>query len=150
MTLFVPDGVTGFVSPADGSASLTSILIPLADAPRPQPAVAAAVRLVRRLQCPTGTFTLLHVGSGELATDVFRPEVPGWTWNSVVRPGDVIDGVVGTAEEMRAGLVVMTTAGHHGFLDALRGSHSERVLRRVGCPVLAVPEHSLAAAAMHA
>jgi nucleotide-binding universal stress UspA family protein len=150
MTLFVPDGVTGFVSPADGSASLTSILIPVADAPRPQPAVSAAIRLVKQLQCPAGTFTLLHMGNSDLTADVFRPDVPGWTWNNVVRPGDVADGIVGTAEEMKAGLIAMTTAGHHGFLDALRGSTSEQVLRRTGCPLLAVPEQSLAAAAMHA
>jgi nucleotide-binding universal stress UspA family protein len=150
MTLFVPDGVTGFVSPADGSVSLTSVLIPVAATPRPMPAIASAVRLVRQLQCPTGTFTLLHVGNQELAGDLFQPDVPGWTWNSVVRPGDVTDGILGTAEEMKAGLMVMTTAGHHGFLDALRGSTSERVLRRTTCPLLAVPEQSLAAAAMHA
>jgi nucleotide-binding universal stress UspA family protein len=150
MTLFVPDGVTGFVAPATGSSSLTSILIPVADAPRPQPAVSAAIRLVKQLQCPTGTFTLLHMGDRDLATEVFRPDVPGWTWTSVVRPGDVTDGILGTAEETQAGLIAMTTAGHNGFLDALRGSTSERVLRRTTCPLLAVPEQSLAAAAMHA
>lgn len=33
----------------------------------------------------------------------------------------------------------MVTAGRHGILDALRGTHTEQVLRRVHCPVLAVP-----------
>ena len=27
----------------------------------------------------------------------------------------------------------------NGFLDALRGSHSEQVLRRTPCPLLAIP-----------
>jgi nucleotide-binding universal stress UspA family protein len=33
----------------------------------------------------------------------------------------------------------MATEGHQGFLDALRGSTTERVLRGALCPVLAVP-----------
>jgi nucleotide-binding universal stress UspA family protein len=33
----------------------------------------------------------------------------------------------------------MTTDGRNGFLDALRGSHSERVLRRASIPLLTVP-----------
>jgi nucleotide-binding universal stress UspA family protein len=34
----------------------------------------------------------------------------------------------------------MSTQGHRDFLDALRGSTTERVLRGVRCAVLAVPE----------
>jgi nucleotide-binding universal stress UspA family protein len=39
----------------------------------------------------------------------------------------------------QANLIAMPTAGHHGFLDAVRGSTTERVLRHAPCPVLAVP-----------
>jgi len=39
------------------------------------------------------------------------------------------------------------TRDPNGFLDALRGSHSERVLRTAPCPLLTVPEGSLAGAA---
>jgi nucleotide-binding universal stress UspA family protein len=34
---------------------------------------------------------------------------------------------------------VMATEGRNGFLDALRGSHSEQVLRQCACPLLAIP-----------
>lgn len=34
----------------------------------------------------------------------------------------------------------MATKGHEGFLDALRGTTTERVLRQAECPVLAVAE----------
>jgi nucleotide-binding universal stress UspA family protein len=37
----------------------------------------------------------------------------------------------------------MTTNGRDGFLDALRGSHSERVLHRTPCALLAIPERAL-------
>ncbi|MFN5184436.1 MAG: universal stress protein [Planctomycetota bacterium] len=33
----------------------------------------------------------------------------------------------------------MATDGRDGFLDALRGSHSERVLRHAHCPLLIIP-----------
>ncbi|HEY3719491.1 MAG TPA: universal stress protein, partial [Roseiarcus sp.] len=41
--------------------------------------------------------------------------------------------------EWPADLIVMPTAGHVGYLDALRGSTTERVLRQAPCPVLAMP-----------
>ena len=139
MTLFIPHGVEGFVSRQDGSVSLQNILIPIAPIPRAQPAIAAAVRLVQRLQCPAGTFTTLFVGAPGDAPAVHCPAVPGWQWNGIVRSGDVIDAIVQMASDMATNLIVMSTDGRHGFLDALRGSHSERVLRRTPCPLLAIP-----------
>ncbi len=140
MTLFIPDGAAGFVSALDGSIILNQILIPIAAQPPPQPALAAAARLAVRLQRPEGTFVLLHVGEADAMPDVQCPEVPGWQWKKVTRTGDVIDGIVDTAEKEAADLIVMATDGRNGFLDALRGSHSERVLRKARWPLLAVPE----------
>jgi nucleotide-binding universal stress UspA family protein len=139
MTLFIPHGVEGFVSRHDGSVSLHNILIPIAPIPRAQPALAAAARLVQRLQCPAGTFTTLFVGAPGDAPAVRCPTVPGWQWNGIVQSGDVIDAIVQTASDMATSLIVMSTDGRHGFLDALRGSHSERVLHRTPCPLLAIP-----------
>ena len=36
-------------------------------------------------------------------------------------------------------LLVMATEGREGFLDVVRGSVSEQVLREAPCPVLTVP-----------
>ena len=145
MTLFVPAGLDGFVSLANGSVSLKNVLVPIAATPRPQPAVAAAVRLVRRLECPTGEFTLLHIGDPGSMPAVRRPTVPGWTWTAATGTGDVIDGIIDMARATATDLIVMSTAGRSGFLDALRGSHSERVLARTPCPILAIPAESSAA-----
>jgi len=139
MTLFIPHGVEGFVSWHDGSVSLHNILIPIAPIPRAQPAIAAAARLVHRLQCPTGTFTTLFVGAPGDAPAVHCPTVPGWQWNCIVQSGDVIDAIVQMASYMATNLIVMATDGRNGFLDALRGSHSERLLRWTPCPLLAIP-----------
>lgn len=142
MTLFVPHGVGGFVGSA-GEVSLKSILIPIAAKPRPQPAIEAVRRLIAAFKLPAGEVTLLHVGKEHDAPAVSLPTIPGWTWRRASREGDVIDSIVDVANETSADLVVMTTDGRDGFLDALRGSHSERVLRRIKCPLLGLPAGSL-------
>jgi nucleotide-binding universal stress UspA family protein len=139
MTLFISEGDAGFVSTADGSISLKNILIPVAEPPGPQPAVEAAARLVQRLNCPSGTFTLLHVGEASGMPAVQCPEIPGWEWKEQTRTGGIIQGIVDTAQMSQADLVVMSTDGRNGFLDALHGTHSERVLRTVPAPLLTVP-----------
>jgi nucleotide-binding universal stress UspA family protein len=55
-----------------------------------------------------------------------------------------MNGILDVAAGMAAELIVMTTQGHRGLADALRGSTTERVIRRARCPVLAVPEGSRA------
>ena len=65
--------------------------------------------------------------------------VDGWRWDRITKAGDVIETIVATARGTRADLIVMTTDGRNGFLDALRGTHSERVLRAAPCPLLAIP-----------
>jgi nucleotide-binding universal stress UspA family protein len=139
MTLFIAADTRGFVSPDDGSVSLRNILIPVALSPRPQPAIEAAARLVRSLELDEGTFTLLHVGDGNEMPAVRTRDVPGWTWAEDVRSGDVIQSIIDAAKETKADLIVMATDGRNGFLDGLRGSHSERVLRQAGVPLLTVP-----------
>lgn len=145
MTLFVPAGVRGFVSLETGSVSLQHILIPIAAQPRPQPALAAAARLVQQMRCDSGVFTLLHVGEEGSMPAVTTPEVPGWAWRKETQSGDVIEGIVQSALQTKADLIVMSTDGRQGFLDAIRGSHSERVLQQAPCPLLAIPETSQAA-----
>ncbi|MCX5729067.1 MAG: universal stress protein [Nitrospirae bacterium] len=142
MTLFIPTGVEGFVSLQDGSVSLKSILIPVAPVPKAQPAIQAAVRLAQRLNCPTGQFTLLHVGDDSEMPEVSCPELPGWEWTKMSEEGDITQVILQTARGMEADLIVMSTEGRQGFLDALRGSNSEQVLRQCGCPLLAIPADS--------
>jgi nucleotide-binding universal stress UspA family protein len=141
-TLFLPYGGEGFISQADGSSSLRNILLPVDSEPRPEPAIEAAWRLAWALHCPEITFTLLHVGRGEIPS-VEAEEQPGWTWKKVTRQGDVVDTIVAVAGECAADLIVTTTAGRNGFLDALRGSTTERVLRSGVAPLLAIPAAAL-------
>lgn len=139
MTLFIPDNCEGFVSAADGSVSLKRVLIPVADSPKPQPAIDAVCRLINGLSCPQGTFTLMHVGKQGTLPRIRQREVPGWDWQTNFRSGDVIQNIVDAANEIDADLVAMATDGRSGFLEGLRGSHSERVLKDIGIPLLIVP-----------
>lgn len=139
VTLLIPGDVEGFVRAEDGSVTLNKILIPIARSPRPEPALHAAARMAQRLQAPEGTFIVLHVGTSNTMPAIRFPEVPGWTWQKEVRNGEVIDGIVKTAREHDVDLIVMATDGRNGFLDGLRGSHSERVLRYGAAPLLTVP-----------
>jgi nucleotide-binding universal stress UspA family protein len=137
--LFLPYGCEGFISREDGSPSLRNVLLPIDSAPSPEAALEAARRLTWALQCPEVTFTLLHVGGAGEMPAVRIEEQPGWTWRKVTRDGDVVDTILTVARECSADLIVMTTAGRHGFLDALRGSTTERVLRSGALPLLAIP-----------
>jgi len=143
MTLFTPHGVEGFVSRQDGSISLRNILIPVTIKPRPQPSVEAAARLIRSLQLPAGTVTLLHVGPTAEMPALTLPKDTDWTWNRVAKLGEPTDTILRTATELPADLIVMATDGPEGFLDALRGTTSERVLRKARCPVANLPVGSM-------
>ena len=139
MTLLIPSGVEGFVSAEDGSINLSKIVIPVALTPRPQPALNAAARLVEKFKCPQGTFTIVHVGTAATMPAFKCPEVAGWAWETELVSGEVIKSIVTAATSHKADLVVMATDGRNGFLDGLRGSHSERVLRHGVVPLLTVP-----------
>jgi nucleotide-binding universal stress UspA family protein len=146
MTLFVPATGRSFVSEEDGSVSLRRILISVAETPSSYPAILATARLVRQLKIEQGHVTLLHVGEKELV--VKTPRVAGWGWRQVRKSGNVVDVILETAQKEEMDLIVMSTDGRNGFLDALRGSHSERVLRQAPCPLLAIPESSTGATKM--
>jgi len=148
MTLFIPAGVEGFVSLQDGSVSLKNILIPVAPVPNAQPAIQAAVRIAHRLNCSIGQFTVLYVGDDNGMPEVSCLELPGWEWTKITQKGDITQVILQTARGMDADLIVISTEGRQGFLDALRGSNSEQVLRHCACPLLTIPVNSWASSVL--
>ncbi len=129
MTLFVPARARGFVDAVGGKVHLRRVLIPVDHAPAPARAIAAAAGFAQMLAGGDTEQRLLHVGHA----------APQLSAPVTLRPGNVVDTVVAEATAWTADLIAVATAGHHGFLDAMRGSTSERVLRHAPCPVLAVP-----------
>ena len=139
MTLFVPYGVKGFVSLESGAITLQRILVPMDTTPPPYDAIDVATDLMRALGVANPSLTLTYVGKEGEQPSVHPPQHDGWSWTTQIRQGHVVEEVLRSADECQADLIVLTTQGHHGFLDALRGSTTERILRGARCPVLAIP-----------
>ena len=139
LTLFVPRGARGFVSPENGSFVLRRILVPVDHRPDPRAAVELAGRAARVLGNGDAQITLLHVGDRRRMP---RPEIPdrlACDWEAATAEGKVVDEILAAAERLPADLMVMVTAGRDGLLETLRGGTTEQVLRRVPCPLLTVP-----------
>lgn len=138
MTLFVPESARGFVTRETGEIHLNRILVPVDYHPSPLPAMEYSTRPAK-----VGGFdvevTLLHVSDSTNMPGFDLPEVDKVTWNKVHMKGDVVEAITKTAEEISADVIMMSTAGHEGILDAIRGSVTQQVLRRASCPLLAVP-----------
>jgi nucleotide-binding universal stress UspA family protein len=145
MTLFVPRGVRGFVGFEDGELSLRRILVPVAIQPSGQAAVQFAARAAALIGEDDVEIVLLHVG--DEMPDLALPAESESRFRKVLREGGIEDEIVAAAEEMDADLVVMVTEGPNSLIDALRGTTTENVLRRVACPVLTVPVQWLRSAA---
>ena len=113
---------------------------------RPQPAIEAAARLAAGLNCPRGDFHAAACWGPDRMPTVRCPDVPGWEWKKTTRTSEVIcrRKCWERLQKSAANLMVITTDSRDGFFDALRGSHSERVLRHAPAPVLVVRVGSLA------
>ncbi|MFT5327404.1 MAG: nucleotide-binding universal stress UspA family protein [Planctomycetaceae bacterium] len=72
------------------------------------------------------------------------PHDRDWQWEWLIREGETVETIVEICEQKSADLLAMTTDGHHGFLDALRGTTTERVLHQATCPMLVVPTRQVA------
>jgi nucleotide-binding universal stress UspA family protein len=140
MTLFVPGRGHGFVSPQDGRVTLQRVLIPVDHVPRADTAIKRAWGLAHALGCTTGEVRLIHVGDPEHAPRSTGLADAGWSAEMVVRQGEVVRCILDEEAQWGADLLVLATQGHQDFLDALRGSTTERVVRGARCPVLAVPD----------
>ena len=136
-TLFVPAQARGFVDPRRGEVHLRHVLIPVDHHPKPTTAISTVMGFAHMMAGIEAEERLLHAGSE--APQVQRNSDPRRTLPVALRQGDPVDAIIDAANDWPADLIGMATAGHRGFLDALRGSTTERVLRLAPCPVLAVP-----------
>jgi nucleotide-binding universal stress UspA family protein len=140
MTLFVPKAVDrSIVSPTDGHLTLNNILIPVDRTPDASAAVQFATRAAAIIGDGHVTITLLYVGNEFDMPRLRTEDGDGWSFARLCRNGDPIAEIAAAAEAVRAELIVMPTAGRSGVFEALKGSTTERVLRRARCPLLAVP-----------
>lgn len=135
-TLFVPPTARGFVNQISGKLHLSRVLMPVDHSPSPSGALGVADELIGSFSEQGGLIELMHVGK---TAPVVRRSPGGAIVPVALRVGDTVSTILQASNERKADLIAMPTAGHHGFLDALRGSITERVLRHAPCPVLAIP-----------
>jgi len=136
-TLFVPAKARGFIDARRGEVHLKRVLIPVDHDPPPAAPLARIMAFAQLVAGMEAEELLLHVGgTAPIIAPMagHRRHVP-----VAVQPGDAIEAIVAAANDWSADLIGMPTAGHHGFLDVLRGSTTERVLRQAPCPLLAMP-----------
>jgi nucleotide-binding universal stress UspA family protein len=132
--LFVQEGQHGFVDRETGKIRIHRILMPVAADVPPMHAWGIASKLVRALD-PLAEFHMLHVGDTLPTFGNMLPYVD-------LKRGPVVETILEVAAQARPDLIVMATAGHHDLFDDLRGSTTERVMRKAPCPVLAIPDHA--------
>ncbi len=138
MALFVPPGIDGFVACETGQVRLSSVLIGIDQSPRP--ALATAAAFAQAVGDGSTLMRLLHVGDEASLPRLQPPHDTGLTWETkVATGGDVVERVLEAAQASNAALIVLTTQGRTGVLDALRGTTSERIIRGARCPILTIP-----------
>lgn len=138
LTLFIPDDVVGFVALVDGALTLKTVLIPVAAEPPAGVAIRFIEKLFEALRCSAAQIHVLHIGTK--ATLPAIPRRSSAKIQLVVQPPQVSleQSILDFSQQISSDLIVMPTKGHDGFLDALRGSTTEQVLRNSRCPVLAI------------
>ena len=129
-TLIIGPAARSFVDPANGQLAIRKVLVPVDHDPDPHAALDAIEQIAGNLSL---TLDLVHVGD---AAPVLRD---GRSGPRTVRmlAGPVVETLLAEAEA--ADLVAMPMVGAHGLVDAFKGSTTERVMRDVTCPVLALP-----------
>jgi nucleotide-binding universal stress UspA family protein len=137
-TLVIPLEGRSLVDPSTGALNLRRILVPQGDLASTRAGLSAADWLLRATGAPVADTLLLHVDDGTPITEL--EEAPP-TLRVLRRTlqGGLEHEITKAVSELDACLVVMATRGHNGVIDTLLGSHTERVLRAVRCPVLVVP-----------
>ena len=134
--IFIGPEARGFVDKSSGQIRLERILIPVAHSPSSINSLRFLTDLLAPIGVSSAAFRFLNVGAS--APEIL--EVSGQMASAVeVVQGPIEETILRIAQDYHADMIAMPTAGHHGFLDALRGSTTERVLRRAPCPVLAIP-----------
>lgn len=121
-----------FIEEGSGRIDLSTILFPVATSPSPLEAERSFRALMGNIQAQLSP---IHVSEGSEDAARLRLLFPGL----VTLKGEVVPTILGAARDIKAGMIVMPTAGHHGFIDTLRGSVTQRVLRDAPCPILALP-----------
>ena len=135
-TLFFGPNAKGFIDYDTGKMYLDQILVPVAHEPSPLRALNIVADVLAPFGVSPSAFHFMHVGEDPPKITATSQDMP--LHDVEVVEGPVVETIVRTAREKGVDMIAMPTAGHVGFLDALRGSTTEQVLRHAPCPLLAL------------
>ncbi|MCB9598031.1 MAG: universal stress protein [Sandaracinaceae bacterium] len=135
--LIVPTEGRAFVD-EQGDVKLSRVVVPSGDPAAMAAAVERATWMVDLARAKAVEAELLHVAvSGRSAPELTLPDHPRVKWTRRERGGPLEESIADEAKT--ADLIVMATRGHDSLFDWLFGTHTERVLRKLDCPLLLVP-----------
>jgi nucleotide-binding universal stress UspA family protein len=133
-TLLMRPDNRGFVDLESGTLRLRRILVPVAPSPSPERTLHILDSLLSPLGITSDSCELMNVGY----TLPVLLDSTGKARAVEQFEGEIVETIFKVAEQRNVDLIAMATAGHHGFLDAFRGSTTKRVLALAPCPVLAM------------
>jgi len=131
-TLFVGPSARPFVDLETGELRLTTVVVPVTSQPEPGRALDTLEALLEPISL---AWDVIHVGN--IDPIIVRPSRRSLSVKLV--DGPVVETILTEVDVVDADLIAMPTEGRHGFLDALRGSTTERILHQARCPLLALP-----------
>jgi nucleotide-binding universal stress UspA family protein len=138
-TLFVPQDARGFVQ-LSGDLTMRKVLVPVAAAPDPRPALTYAARATDLAGGEPVELIALHVGGQDPELALPKPYNPRGSWRRAHVEGEPEDEILRFAEAEAVDLIFMATQGVDTFREVVSGRTTERVMRRAPCPVCVVPE----------
>lgn len=136
--VFIPEKCNQSLKQTNNQIKYGNILIPIDHKPDPQISIHFACWFAG-LSNEINKIILFHAGQIADIPWVELPKASGYVFHKIHEPGDPVDNIIQTVEEYQVDLIVMATAGKQGFMDALTGSVTEKVIRHASCPVIAVP-----------
>jgi len=127
-TLFLGPNAKGFIDIETGAMRLNGILVRVAHEPSPLRALNIMTDILSPFGVSPSIFHFMHVGDDPPKIMATSEEMS--LHDVVVAEGPIVETIVRMAQDQSFDMVAMPTAGHVGFLDALRGSTTEQVLRQ--------------------
>ena len=134
-TLLLGPECQSFVDESSGEMAIDRVLMAFDVEPVPTHSYRALEALLDLLGLAPERIDLVHVGDPlpELTAHDGAPR------SIEAHSGGVVETILELADARRSHMIVMPTNGRHGFLDAVRGSTTSRVVAHSPCPVLSLP-----------
>ena len=139
-TLFIPEGVNGFVSLNNGATRLYRILVPINLSPDPMSTILDAAALGHAMGGDKANVTLLHTGTEKNMphVDFLHAESIPCSWNQITQEGPVVNTILSTADDISADLIVLAAQTNGDDHDPHANNPIQEILEFAPCPVLAI------------